>query len=75
MQSDTQASAYPVQLSVEYPDRNLDRWTTAFRLIWAIPILILVATIEGDPTAGWDTQGQGSRSRSAAQPCSSCRPC
>ena len=59
MQPDTQASAYPVQLSVEYPDRSLDRLTTAFRVIWAIPILILVATIEGDPTAGWDTQGQG----------------
>ena len=60
MESGTQASAYPVQLSVEYPDRDLDRGTTAFRLIWAIPILILVATIQGDPTAGWDTQGHGS---------------
>ena len=49
MESGTQASAYPVQLSVEYPDRDLDRGTTAFRLIWAIPILILVATIQGDP--------------------------
>ena len=54
MESGTQASAYPVQLSVEYPDRDLDRVTTAFRLIWAIPILILVATIQGDPAAGWD---------------------
>ena len=57
MQPDRQASAYPVQLSVEYPDRDLDRLTTAFRLIWAIPILILVATIEGDPSSGWDTHG------------------
>ena len=61
MESGTQASsAYPVQLSVEYPDRDLDRGTTAFRLIWAIPILILVATIQGDPAAGWETQGHGS---------------
>ena len=57
MQPDRQASAYPVQLSVDYPDRDLDRLTTAFRLIWAIPILILVATIEGDPSSGWDTHG------------------
>ncbi len=60
MESGSQASAYPVQLSVEYPDRDLDRGTTAFRLIWAIPILILVATIQGDPAAGWETQGHGS---------------
>ena len=59
MQSGTQASAYPVQLSVEYPDRDLDRVTTAFRLVWAIPIVILVATIQGAP-AGWETHGQGS---------------
>ena len=59
MQSGTQASAYPVQLSVEYPDRDLDRVTTAFRLIWAIPILILVATIQGDPAAAGRHTGTG----------------
>jgi hypothetical protein len=58
MQSGTQASAYPVRLSVEYPDRDLDRLTTAFRLIWAIPIVILVATIQGGPAA-WETHGTG----------------
>ena len=58
MQSDTQGSAYPVQLSVGYPDRDLDRATTVFRLIWAIPIAILVATIRGGPAA-WETHGQG----------------
>jgi hypothetical protein len=39
---------YPVQLSVEYPDRELNRLTTAFRLIVAIPIVIVAATIGGD---------------------------
>ena len=58
MESDTQASAYPVQFSVEYPDRDLDRVTTAFRLIWAIPIVILAGTIQGGQ-AGWEAQGQG----------------
>ena len=58
MQPGTQATAYPVQLSVEYPDRDLDRVTTALRLIWAIPIVILVGTIEGGP-AGWEAHGQG----------------
>jgi hypothetical protein len=38
---------YPLQLSVEYPDRQLNRLTTAFRLIVAIPILIVAASIGG----------------------------
>ena len=72
MESGSQASAYPVQLSVEYPDRDLDRGTTAFRLIWAIPILILVATIQGDPRQVGRHRDMAARSRSVAQPCSSC---
>ena len=39
--------AYPVQFSVEYPDRKLNRLTTAFRLIVAIPILIVAASLGG----------------------------
>ncbi len=38
---------YPVQFSVDYPDRALNRLTTAFRLIVAIPILIVAASIGG----------------------------
>jgi Domain of unknown function (DUF4389) len=41
------AVPYPVQFSVEYPDRDLNRLTTGFRLIVAIPILILAATVGG----------------------------
>jgi Domain of unknown function (DUF4389) len=41
------AAPYPVHFSVEYPDRNLNRLTTGFRLIVAIPILILAATVGG----------------------------
>jgi hypothetical protein len=50
--------AYPVQFSVEYPDRDLNRLTTAFRLIVVIPILIVAGTIGGD--AG--TYGAGDNS-------------
>src|SRR4051794_10959412 len=38
---------YPVRFSVEYPDRPLDRVSTAFRIFTIIPIAILLATIEG----------------------------
>ena len=45
---------YPVRFSVEYPDRDLNRLTTAFRLIVAIPILVLAATLSGE---AWGSYG------------------
>jgi uncharacterized protein DUF4389 len=45
---------YPVQFSVEYPDRPLNRLTTAFRIFTAIPIVILLAAIGGG--GGWDRE-------------------
>jgi hypothetical protein len=44
----TTSAAYPVRFSVEYPDRDLNRLTTAFRIILAIPILIVAGTIDGE---------------------------
>jgi Domain of unknown function (DUF4389) len=38
---------YPVQFSVDYPDRPLDRVTTAFRIFTAIPILIVLGAVSG----------------------------
>jgi hypothetical protein len=38
---------YPVAFSVDYPDRDLNRLSTAFRIFVAIPILIVLATISG----------------------------
>jgi hypothetical protein len=46
---------YPVQFSVEYPDRDLNRLTTAFRIIVAIPILIVLGAIG----SGWGSWGGG----------------
>ena len=48
--------AYPVQFSVDYPDRDLDRLTTAFRIFTIIPIAIVLALISGGvggPPGGW----------------------
>jgi hypothetical protein len=39
--------SYPVQYSVEYPDRPLNRLTTFFRLLMVIPIAIVLAAVEG----------------------------
>ncbi len=38
---------HPVQYSVDYPDRPLNRLTTFFRLVVAVPILIVIGLVEG----------------------------
>ena len=38
---------HPVQFAVDYPDRNLNRLTTAFRIFTVIPIAIVIGTITG----------------------------
>jgi hypothetical protein len=38
---------YPVSLSVDYPDRDLDRLTTALRIFTVIPIAIVLASVGG----------------------------
>jgi len=40
----TAPESYAARLDVDYPDR-LDRLTTFFRLIWAIPILIIIGLL------------------------------
>jgi hypothetical protein len=51
-------SEYPVKFSVAYPDRDLNRLTTAFRLIVAIPIFVVLGLVDGHETSaaaqhGW----------------------
>jgi hypothetical protein len=45
---DMQQASYPVQFSVEYPDRPLNRLTTFFCVFVAIPILILLGTVSAE---------------------------
>ena len=40
-------SDYPATLTIEYPDRPLERLSTAFRPIWAIPIFIVLGFLNG----------------------------
>jgi hypothetical protein len=39
--------SYPLTFSVDYPDRALNRLSSAFRIFAIIPIAILAATLEG----------------------------
>ena len=58
---------HPVRFSVEYPDRPLNRLTTAFRIFTVIPIAIVLGTImgyqgsydAGDAGGSWAVGGSG----------------
>jgi hypothetical protein len=39
--------AYPINLSIDYPDKKMNRITTFFRLLTAIPIFIIFILISG----------------------------
>jgi Domain of unknown function (DUF4389) len=47
MEAGPSGDAYPVQLEISYPDRNLNRLTTAFRVIVAIPIFVVAGAVGG----------------------------
>ena len=49
----TQSNPYPVTYSVDYPDRNLNRLTTFFRIFAIIPIAIILGLVAGGQTQGW----------------------
>jgi Domain of unknown function (DUF4389) len=46
VQEMAQATSYPARFDVDYPGQ-MDRLTTLLRLIWAIPILIVLALLSG----------------------------
>lgn len=46
--------AYAARLEIDYPDRELNRVTTAFRVILAIPILIILGLLtDSSGSASW----------------------
>jgi hypothetical protein len=54
---DTQVTPtqYPVRLTIDYPDRDLNRATTFFRIILVIPIFIVLGLLSGTTSgASWD---------------------
>src|SRR5260370_17258659 len=58
---------YPVQFSVDYPDRPLNRLTTFFRIFMVIPIAIVLGFVSG---GAWQwTYGNGSTMGTAAGTC------
>jgi hypothetical protein len=54
MQSMT--TTHPVRFTVDYPDRRLDRVSSLFRLVFAIPIVVVLAALCG---AAFDASNDG----------------
>ena len=53
---------HPVRFSVDYPDRPLNRVSTAFRIFAVIPIAIVLASIGGySGSGGWESGGDDAR--------------
>ena len=52
-----QPATYPVQFSVDYPDRPLHRLSTFFRLFLAIPIAIVLGAVDGSVWQ-WTSNGR-----------------
>jgi len=50
------ADPQAARLTIDYPDRDLDRVSTALRLVYAIPVLIVLGVVAG--TVGGDTAGE-----------------
>ena len=49
-----ESTTYPAGLTVDYPQK-LDRFTTFFRLLWAIPVVIIISILTGSGGQGfWD---------------------
>src|SRR5438045_1875259 len=51
------STTYPVQFSVDYPDRPLNRLTTLFRIFVIIPISIVLGTVAGS-TYQWSSNSR-----------------
>ena len=67
-----EGTSYPVQFDVEYPDRELNRLTTGFRIFMAIPIAIVLATLGGESTAYAGTTGRPARPSAGWSPSRRC---
>jgi len=49
--------AYPANLSIDYPDRKLNRLTSFFRIFTVIPIAIVLGLMSGSGNEGWAACG------------------
>ena len=59
MTTTTAQPAYPLTLDVDYPDRPLNRWTNAFRIVMLVPIAIVLAVLTAFGASASDGDSAG----------------
>ncbi len=59
-------NAYPLQFSVEYPDRPLDRLSTGLRILFIIPIAIVLSTVNAEAFVSYAQDGEVSYAAAGA---------
>lgn len=59
----TTGVSYPVRFTVAYPSRVLNRATTAFRLVLAVPILVVLVAVSGST---WEWPGDNASTAAGA---------
>jgi hypothetical protein len=62
----TTETGYPVEFAVDYPDRPLNRLTTAFRIFTVIPIAIVLGAMGSSTYSSGGYQGDNSSWRGGA---------
>ena len=70
-----EVSDYPVRFSVDYPDRDLNRVSTAFRIFAVIPIAIVFSRSAGAAASAVMRAPTTGELRPPAPASSSSRPC
>lgn len=55
----TVSPVYPVRLTIDYPDRDLNRVTSAFRVFLALPVMFLISLVGGSSSNGFLTAPLG----------------
>jgi len=58
MSDKSKSASYPVSLTIDYPDRNLNRLTSVFRVVLIVPIMFLLVLVSGP---NWDSAGHTAR--------------
>ena len=53
------ADTYPVNLAIDYPDRKLNRLSSALRIFWVIPIAIVLVLLLGGNFQSSAKEGMG----------------
>ena len=63
------ADPHAARLTIDYPDRDLDRVSTALRLVFAIPVMIVLGVVAGGVPG--DTEGASAPSLAGCWCCRS----